>query len=164
MALFLLRKIEKNRWIRPEYLPQDETRADTLLDLQTKGNRLSLWLVEEDRSNLERIVAALAAQRDHMSNLDYALIDCGVFEKLNIKVENSEGTSPDSEANKNWHRELVELSVSQVAKLAKIVEDSERERVSESTVARWIGQRIDNGHIERELLKPGIAKKAVVPT
>ena len=107
MAGYLLRKIEKNRWMPEAYVAQDDVPADALRDLQTGSNKLSVWLIEEDKSDLERIVVALAAMRNVLSNLDYALLDSGILDKINIKMSDSLGNSPDLTANSRWHRDLI---------------------------------------------------------
>jgi hypothetical protein len=70
---FILRTIRKDRWYRIEDVPwleEGDIHADPLADLNTKANELSVWLIEDDRSNLNRVVSALAATRTHISNLD----------------------------------------------------------------------------------------------
>ena len=69
MPLFL-RIIRKAKWYKNEqvpWLPEGELQADTLTDLSTKSNELSVWHIEDDRSNLEQVVTALAAGRDHLN-------------------------------------------------------------------------------------------------
>ena len=58
------------RWLRPDWLAGDEVQADALVDLSTKDNELSVWLIENDKSNLEHVVTALAANCNTISNLD----------------------------------------------------------------------------------------------
>jgi hypothetical protein len=82
---FFLRTIRKARWYNVEgvsWLEKGDIQADPLADLNTKGNELSVWLVENDRSNLEQVVTALAATRTDISNLDYALLDVRLLPEL----------------------------------------------------------------------------------
>ncbi len=160
MAGYLLRKIEKNRWMPEAYVAQDDVPADALRDLQTGSNKLSVWLIEEDKSNLERIVVALAAMRNVLSNLDYALLDSGILDKINIKMSDSLGNSPDLTANSRWHRDLIELSALRIVDLAKAIGvDGEFRRVPEKTVAEWIRKALEGGQIEGERLSPDLSAK-----
>lgn len=73
----ILRMISKGKWLPEPNLPwlkEDELQADVFHELKTGENTLSVWSIADDRSNLERVVAALAANRNRVSNFDYALI------------------------------------------------------------------------------------------
>jgi hypothetical protein len=62
MALFL-RKVRQSRWFNEPaaaFLEVGDVPADPFVDLQTKENLLSVWEVEEDRSNVMRVVRAIA--------------------------------------------------------------------------------------------------------
>ena len=76
---YALRIIKKNRWYRDvENYPgkeQDDVPADTLLDFATKQNELSFWLVDDQQTNVQRLIAALAANRDRLDAFDYILFD-----------------------------------------------------------------------------------------
>ena len=75
---FVLRKIRKSKWWKHPGVPwlaHSDLQADALGDLQTSSNQLSVYHIEDDKSNLEQIVTALAASRDTIANLDYALLD-----------------------------------------------------------------------------------------
>ena len=88
---FILRKIRKGRWHGSDvlkWLPANELPADSLVDLATKDNQLSIYIVEGDRSNLDRIIAALSANCDFISNFDYALLDKEVLDVIKIKMTN----------------------------------------------------------------------------
>lgn len=63
-----LRQVNQNNWyvenIKP-WLAKGDIPADSLKDVQTTKNELSLWLVYDDLSNLERLAAALVAHRNY---------------------------------------------------------------------------------------------------
>ena len=130
----LLRKIRKNRWFL--YLLEGEIPADPLVDLATSANRLSVWYIEADRSNLERVQVALASNGEYVSNFDYALFEDRLLEGLNVKISQTVGSTPDESANVEWHRDVEELSASKLAEIAKIVfHYFEKARVPEIEVA-----------------------------
>jgi hypothetical protein len=131
--------------------------ADALGDLSTSNNTLSVWYVEEDRSNLEQIITALAATHQSLSNFDYALLEVQVLSGLNIPINPSPGNTPDGEANVSWHRDLIELSAQNLLELAQaIMARGEKARVSEREVRRLIGQAVASGRIERTRLQPRV--------
>lgn len=152
---YILRVIRKARWYRDEnaaWLGEGDFQADALSDLETKGNALSLWFVADDRSNLEQVVSALASTRQHISNLDYALVDQRFISENNLKLQTVISNSPYEKAN-TWHRDLVELSASQLCALAKIIfEHGEKKRCTEKEILKLMARAIANGHIDRAKL------------
>jgi hypothetical protein len=103
---------------RPVWLAPGEIPADPLKDLITSNNTLSLWHIEDDRSNLERVIAAIAATCDVSSNFDFVLFDRRQVEDLAIKLEFHPGDTPDEKANASWHYDATELSASRLVNLA----------------------------------------------
>jgi len=157
-----LRIIRKAKWYKNEqvpWLPEGELQADTLTDLSTKSNELSVWHIEDDRSNLEQVVTALAAGRDNIASLDYALFDQQTLLAINIKIKETKGGSPDEKVN-SWHRDLVELSATKLMALAKVIQtEAVKGRILPKDIIRLIKQAIASGQIERAKLKPGIVAK-----
>lgn len=158
----LLRKIRKGKWYKNDsvlWLGENEIQADALGDIVTSSNTLSVWLVEDDRSNLEQIIIALASGCDNISNFDYALLDVDSLSSLGIKIETKEGSTPYARTNQ-WHRDLVELTTNKLFTLAEaIFVLSDRERVAEKTVLNWIKDAVRNGQIDKMKLSAGITKK-----
>lgn len=158
----LLRKIRKSRWYKNDSMPwlkENEIQADPLGDLVTSGNTLSVWLVEDDESNLEQVIVALASSCDNVSNLDYALINVDLLLNVGIKIEAKEGLTPYSRANP-WHRDLVELTTNKLFKLAEAMfVHSDRKRVAEKIVLNLIKDAVQDGQINRTKLSAGILRK-----
>lgn len=93
----VLRKIRKSKWYKTErvsWLEEGQLQADALADLKTTNNELSVWHIEDDKSNLEEVVAALAANCDDVSNLDYALFDQQLLSEIDIRIKATKGGSP----------------------------------------------------------------------
>jgi hypothetical protein len=161
---FLLRKIRKAKWYRTEavpWLPNDQLQADALVDLATKGNKLSVYLVDDDHANLEQIVAALAANADYISDFDYALFNQNRLWDVDIKLESTQGDTPDSEVN-DWHCDLIELSASSVIALANIIlTDAMKKRFLSKRVFELLVSGVSSGQIDRTKvrLKPDIASR-----
>ena len=156
----LLRKIRKSKWYLISWLPESDLQADSLVDLSTKNNELSVWLIEDDKSNLERIITALAAHCDHLSNFDYALFNPKILKEKNIKTRKSKGISADVEVNELWHLDLYELSALKILSLAQhILSEAEIKRIQEKQIVKYIRKALQAGKIKPNTLKDGIRSK-----
>jgi len=141
----------KNKWYedKPPWLKNDEIHADPLADFVTTKNSLSVWRVEDNKSNLQRIIAAFAATRESDGKFDYVLFDEKFLKECNIKVELTEGNSPDQEANA-WHYDLIELSAQKLVKLAETVWENqpEADRVMPKKVRNWVTEAKESGWLD----------------
>ena len=159
----LLRAIRKSRWNKTNcpWLAKDDIQADLLRDFETKDNTLSVWLVQDDRSNLNDVLLALGASRDTASNLDYTIFDVGLLANINIKLEINAGNTLYAKAN-CWHRDLVELTTNKIVKLAEyLLKNAELERFSEKGMIKLIQDAVNKNQIDRAKLKPSIDKRLV---
>ena len=153
---FILRKIRKAKWYRSDAVPwlaEGDLQADSLADLATKGNSLSVYVVADGHSNLERIVAGLSANCDFVSNFDYALFRQETLDEINIEVKETSGETPDTSVNA-WHRDLIELSASKIVALAnQISTKAERKRILSRRILELLAQAVTSGQIDRDKLK-----------
>lgn len=153
---FLLRKLSRGRWLQyPEkaWLPADDLQADALTDLRTQGNELSVYRIDDSSSNLAQVVAALAANCDYASNIDYALVDHDLVDAIGIKERKCLGELPDERVNANWHVNLSELSASRCLKLATRIAEAGVRRFSKKEVMKWVAESVKSGAIRRDQLK-----------
>ena len=159
---FILRTIRQGRWLanKPSETPEERF-ARALNDLPlSEDKKLSIWYVEHDRSNLERLVTALGANRDHLDNIDYILLDDQWLLELGIQCQQSEGNTPDQEVNRRWHCNLVEISTDKHEALTKaLLEQGHIDRILSKRLLELIGQAIELGNIDSERLKTGIRSK-----
>lgn len=157
MAL-LLRVVSKPKWMRPEWMDTADVPADALADLKSGGNRLSVWRVEADKSNLHVVLTAVASNRERLDKLDYTLIDESLFSAINIAFVDADGVSAHTSANVALHRDLIQLTVARIAKLAEQMMPLERFRLSEKEVKRLLiaglgSGELDQTKIDRRLLE-----------
>ena len=126
-----------------------------------ENSTLSVWYIEDDKSNLEQVAIALTSTRDSFSNFDYVLVDEALLTTINIKIEHTEGDTPDQEANTRWHRDLVELTESRVVELIKaiIAKGKLEPRIPEKRIVRLTQQAVDAGRLDRTKLKKGLTAK-----
>ena len=149
---FLLRSVRENRWLKAEaepWLERGEVPADPLADLQTQGNRLSVWEVEGDRSNLERVVRALAANRERLADTGYVLFDSNLLTDAGVVATFERGNTADEEAN-SWHRDLIDLSGDKLVLLARLI-------LQNGESGRILKKRLE------ELVEDGIQQKQLLP-
>ena len=98
------------------WLPSGEIIADPILDFKISVGELSLWHIEDDQSNLDRVIAALAATRNHFDHYAYHLIDLTVLEDEGFEPKKTDGETPDNGVNQ-WHFDIIELTPKKVADL-----------------------------------------------
>jgi hypothetical protein len=121
MAL-LLRKVKQNRWFKEpaaRYIEAGDVPADPFADLQTRENLLSVFEVEPDRSNLMRIVRALALGCNNIDHTGYILFDSDQLTPAEIQLRASTGQTHDKGIN-DRHRDLV-LSGKKLLALARLL-------------------------------------------
>lgn len=160
----LLIKIRQGRWLttpRPPFLSAGDIPANCLQDLHIKENALSVWHIQDDESNLTRVVTALAATLEHIpSSVDCLLFDEKVVESLGLKMKTTNGETPDRLANRSWHRDLVELSGRKILDLLLAVfYEAERRRVFGADVKKFLQLAVTNKEVEAAHLSPGVAAK-----
>lgn len=152
---FILRKLDRRAAFHAlDWIPKGDVSADALSDLRTTGNTLSVWQIDEDRTNLERVVAALAAGRMKLDKLDYALLDRTILDSLGVSLVNESGCSCDADANALWHQDIIGLSGSKLLELAFTLQaHAEFARVQKKAVGDLISTSVDNGFIDVDLLQ-----------
>ncbi|MBI3466145.1 MAG: hypothetical protein HY000_24285 [Planctomycetes bacterium] len=132
--------------------------ADLLADLNTRGNRLSVWVVEHEAS-VERIVAALAAMLGKVREFSYLSFDEEIVSKAGIKVEETKGTTQDKTVN-DWHRDLIDLSAQKLVELCGVLrERGKPERKMPKEVDAILAQAVREQRIDRRQLQPGVASR-----
>ena len=161
----LLIKLDNKRmWDRPAWLPAGEVPAEAVQDFRADGNELSAWYVEPDRSNLDRVLTAIAANREHFEKLDYAVFDDAVVSHCGITIRTTPGQLPDEHASRTWHRDLIELSGRKLVTLAEsIASGSPAERKPLPKIKELLTSAARDGHIKRELMKDELAAKLTWP-
>jgi hypothetical protein len=154
---FVLRSGRRSRWY------PDAVIQETLKDLQSDvNNKLSVWLIEDDRSNLMRVICALATWREEIENVDYILTDYQVIVRLNISIEHTLGASADDKANERWHRNLCDLTEQKRLGLAQAMKEKcESVRIPQKDIAVLLADGIIAGRVNRgkmRLKSPALVK------
>jgi hypothetical protein len=155
MPIFL-RTVRENRWYKSEaapWLERGDVPADPLGDLATSQNRLSVWEVAADRSNLERIVRAVAIGRQHLADTGYVLFDSHLLTAAEITTREEIGTTLDEGANA-WHRDLAELSGNRLVALTKaILQNGESGTILKKRLRELVDEGIRQKQLPEKLAK-----------
>src|SRR5579864_636309 len=106
---FVLRTVRQARWHKLPWLAPHDIQADAFGDFPSTANVVSVWRIEDNRANLERVVAALAAGRLY-THIDYAMVQESFLPKLGIEIVKTPGDTKDPTVNSEWHLHLVDLS------------------------------------------------------
>jgi hypothetical protein len=151
----LLRTIRKSRYYQQPWLDAGVMHADPLVDFNTRDNCLSLWVIEAEERNLDRVLAAIAGTREAAQNIDYALLASHALEEIGIGLESVAGVTPDSEANAAWHRNTTALTANQVVKLAQAVfaRPEARQRRSDREIKLLLISGVKNNQLSPDALK-----------
>ena len=159
MALFV-RKVKQNRWFTEDaapFLDIGDVPADSVIDLQTSSNLLSVWEVEPDRSDLARIVRALALGPLKIDHTSYIVFDSDRLGQAEIEIQNNAGTSLDRGIN-HRHRDLV-LSGKKLVALAEVLlRYGELRTMIKPDVRELVEQGLRDGELSEEECRRKMAR------
>jgi hypothetical protein len=151
MPLFLRSISNLTRWDTDKDLSElsiNDLSADTITDLRTKDNKLSVYQVEDNRSNLDSIITAVAATREYLSHFDYLLFDPSIAEGLHILKEKTKGTTKDDSVN-DCHWNLLVPSATKLMELAmELLKRAEKERRDATIVAKALDEASRAGRVK----------------
>ena len=160
----LLRKVDKRRWDWSpgtiDWVPSGDIPAAPVADFKTSlDSKISVWHVESDKSNLERIIAGMAATCPSPDKFDYVLFPEEVLKEAEVAAETSLGALPDKDANAKWHRDLVKISAAKLSTLVALIHRrGDVARYLEDDVIELIRKFSEAGLIEKKRIHPGLTK------
>lgn len=164
---FCVRRIDSRRlWDAPlpdeGWLGDRELQADALRDLTTEENKLSIWEVDDESgASLSRILAAIAAGRQHLAKLDFVLFKFTVVGELDISFERAEGDTFDADVNAR-HLHLMQLTAGSLAEFgARIRSDGQIKRCPDKKVAQLIRESISQRFIDPTRLNLSLARRVI---
>ena len=100
------------------WLGDGELVGDVFKGVKTIKGTLSIYLLDDDQTNLARIVAALACKRRSLENFDFVLVPEIAIE-TEFEILRTTGTTADDLVN-DLHRDLVKLTAGKLLKLVTI--------------------------------------------
>lgn len=146
-----LRETNKARWKQLTWLSPGHIQANSMRDLLPRNNSLSVFQVSSCPAN--RVVVALAAGRDSVPAVDFALFDLKALDVSGISYRKVLGDTPDDLVN-DVHYDLYNLSAQQLLLLAKIISKVKQCRIPKREVERLLRQAISAGDVDKARLKP----------
>lgn len=160
---FVLRRINRARWYKTPaapFLAKADVPADPFGDLRTTSNKLSVWWLDEDRSNLRRIATAVAATCHKPDKFDCLLFDSGILGSVDIRVEQTGGATQDHQVNR-CHRDLVELSGRKLFMLVKAIMTSDYKtgRFPGRDIKTWVEEAVGSGRLDLHKLPKSFQEK-----
>lgn len=134
---WIVRKLENKRnWDDAPWLRNGDVHSAVSHEcLRTTANTLSVYVVDEDDQLVRRVLAALALNRDNVQRVDLAVVSQNILPVCNIRSHHRVlGETPDLMVN-DWHVDLRELSVTQVADFAKKIK-------AQGTIKRYMKPKV----------------------
>lgn len=159
----LVRKVGKHHfWLKApalQYLDKNDSPADAVSDLRTKENRISVYVVADDKSNLNRILSAIVIGGQSVDHTAYIVFDSRIVSDAGIEIEEVPGKTSDKTVNP-LHRDLVLTGKKMVALAVGILREGEEvTQILRERMVQLIHQGIDAGELPEDLRKKLPAKK-----
>lgn len=161
----IVRKIDAiTKWNNPKSVnrPDPTVPGDTLSELKTKENKLSVWLANTEE-DIEDAVAALSLSRDATDRLCFIVLDEDKLSSFDIGMDDQKGDAQGaSEEILNKHRNLVELDHKRLGLLAEYMiqqagDKNNRKTFTETNVKqilnKYKGTKIEVKNVKEKILK-----------
>ena len=145
-----LRIIQRGRWARYPTIPwlsPGEIKADALRDLQTRQDALSIYRAD-DEADANKICVAIAATRENLGHVDYAVFDGTELLSIGIEPAQTAGETPDPEVNR-LHCDLTTLTVEKVGRLTQIIAAGAHNRISKKSIETSLRSALRSNSLDR---------------
>lgn len=143
------------------WLQEDEIPADPLSDLHTKNNTLSIFLIDENKTDLERCIAAYATckSRGELREIDYLIFDEKLIKEVGITYRQQDDNNIIDEKIRKSHWNLYEVSSQKLVALAnKVIVANNVDTLSIDQVCNLINDSISKGWINKQEINKGVGK------
>lgn len=158
----LLRVANKRRWDWTvedfHWLPAGTIPAAPFGDLAPSStSALSVWLIEDDESNLNRIVAVLAAGRKHLDKFDYAVVSDRALAEIGIRLEAKAEPCPDNDASARWHHNMIRLTSADLQALVQVIHtQGQLKRLLKPQVQAILRTAVASGQLDVSRVEKGL--------
>lgn len=152
----LLRKIDKRaRWLKDDeakqLLASGDVPSDPLGDLNTSGNKLSVWTVNSDKSNIDQIASAIASTRQRPADFSFIIFRLEDITSLGIEHENVPGNTQHTLANR-WHVDLIKLTGNKLKDLGKaLLNKGELDTIPKKRIVGLLNSDLDSNNLPEKL-------------
>lgn len=152
--VYLFRKIVELNWLFTAPSKQSEFPADPLSDLNTNNNELSVYQVDQEKSNLEDIIVGIAVNRAFLKNIDYALLNKDNLDSEDYEIKESPAEIKYTKAIPH-HRNICNLTAKKIVNLARVIySKGEHSTVTKAKVKELINQALENGQLKDTDINP----------
>ena len=153
-----LRSVRQARWSRPQWIVGTAIawQGDALGDLSTQKNMLSVYLADSG-DRVDQVVAALAANRCNLVNLDYVLIEGDVLSHLHLQTVQEKGETMHRLVNE-LHYDIPELTAANVFALMKSISAEDVVRVPKPKVKALLQRAIQDDHLDIDRLSESLVR------
>jgi hypothetical protein len=158
---YLLRQIKYNRWLTDNeevWVERGTAPADIAPDFAAEKNRLSLWIVDEQQTNLNRIILALVGNRSSLQHFEYVLFEDLVLEQYRIDRKQTPVDILDPEVA-SMHIDINVEDIDGLAQLAKAIWLSPTKDIIRNITAEIVIMSHDaynQGTFKEEYCKPNV--------
>jgi hypothetical protein len=133
--------------------------ADALKNFETQDNQFSIFFADEDLISPERIAIAIAAKRDILDIVEFAVFEDQLLEEVGVEIEWNDGETADLQVNRK-HADVVKSSAERVCLFAREVQRcGTLTRLTKSVVKQLLIQAVETGSIERDALNPNLSAR-----
>lgn len=145
----LFRKTGSNRkWDSDSWTSDADPPADAVTDLKTTDNRLSVFVTDGSEASLRYIIAAMAANANHIDDVQYCLLDESCVREIGLEILENPGKTKCQSVD-SLHRDLVNLRSSSLSKLTATMKNKARFEVCISKqVCTWLHLAIQEKQID----------------
>ncbi|MFH1563085.1 MAG: hypothetical protein ABIF11_06695 [Nitrospirota bacterium] len=156
----LFRKLERKVYMDPQKANElGGPQADALKNFKTKENALSVYEVENELTDIERILAAIAGTRDNVQEVEYASFDSNLLAEHEIKTNKIKGDTADDEVN-NLHIDLIDLTAKQLYLLASSIQkDGKLIRILKKEIGIKITEGLKEGYLDKNKINEKLLHK-----
>jgi len=161
---FIFRGIGNKAWWYKDrsdfpWLREGEIIADVLKGLGTTRGALSIYEINEDKSNLHRVIAAYTTTRNSVNDVDYVLVPIDTI-KEKFALEKTRGHTADDVVN-GLHFDIIHLTPSKLIDLAYVFRDHREamQRLRKKKIEIQIRQGLENGYIDFKRINKSLEGK-----
>lgn len=163
---YLVRKVSRGKW-PDEKQAKDDYAGDTISDLRTTKNTLSLWMIESEEE-LDSAILALSAssKSETIEAIDVAWFPIEVIDTYGITI--SKDTLGDTVVSDlaETHRDVVNVTYKTLGDIADIItvamsEQNRHKKVTLGTVKKGLAKAYKDKRISEEKCKPELLEKIV---
>lgn len=158
--MYLVRILNKKaKWALRDNCDANDHSSDAYVNVQTIDGKLSLFCADND-SDIMKIAIAYASTRDHLSYVDYCLLDHECLNRLSLQSIRTPGETCWDSVNEA-HINLVNLSVDTLTKFLIYCLDCNIKisRISKVDIKSGLESALRNDDISLSCLKKSLVEK-----